>query len=97
MNSRKYECFYIVSASLDDSGVQKISDRFKGVVEAQGGTVEHAGKWDKRKLAYEIGGNREGNYVLMLFEADPKVPAELSRQMRISDDIIRHRIFSRED
>ena len=94
---RKYEAFYIVKASLADNEVQQIADKFKGVVEAQGGTVEKAGKWDKRKLAYEIDGNKEGNYILMLFEAGAKVPQELNRQMRISDDVIRHRIFLRED
>lgn len=96
MNKRKYEAFYIVEPSLNDSGVQKIADRFKEVVEKNGGTVESAGKWEKRKLAYEIAGHTEGNYVLMEFECDSQVPKELSRLMRISDDVIRHRIFSKE-
>lgn len=93
MSNRKYEVFYIVKADLTDADVQAIADRFKGIVEEQGGTVEKAAKWDKRKLAYEINNHKEGNYVLMLMEAGPKVPAELDRRMRISDDIIRHRIY----
>ncbi|HEY0866608.1 MAG TPA: 30S ribosomal protein S6 [Fimbriimonas sp.] len=95
--NRKYEAFYIVKPDLADAEVQKIADRFKGVVEERGGSVERAGKWDKRKLAYEIKGFKEGNYILMNFEADPKVPAELNRLMRISDDVIRHRVFLLED
>lgn len=97
MNTRKYEAFYIVIPALSDSEVQAIADRFKGVVETQGGTVESAAKWDKRKLAYEINGHKEGNYVLMNFESEAKVPAELNRQMRNSDDIVRHRIYLREN
>ena len=97
MSNRKYEAFYIVKADLTDADVQKIADKFKEVVENQGGTVEKAGKWDKRKLAYEINGHKEGNYIFMNFEADPKVPLELNRLMRISDDIIRHRVFKLED
>ncbi len=93
MSNRKYEAFYIVSPALTDSEVQAIADRFKGIVEEQGGSVEAAAKWDKRKLAYEINGHKEGNYVLMTFEAGAKVPAELDRRMRISDDIVRHRIY----
>lgn len=96
MTQRKYETMYIVSAKLEDGEVQKIADRFKGVVETNGGSVEQAAKWDKRKLAYEIDGHREGNYILMLFEAEATVPRELDRQMRISDDVIRHRIFLQE-
>ena len=97
MSDRKYEAFYIVKPELSDPDVQKIADKFKGIVEDKGGTVEKAGKWDKRKLAYEINGFKEGNYVLMNFEAGAQVPAELNRLMRISDDVIRHRIFKIEE
>jgi small subunit ribosomal protein S6 len=93
MANRKYEAFYIVRPDLTDAEVQKIADRFKDVVEQQGGVVESAAKWDKRKLAYEIDGLKEGNYILMNFEAAAAVPAELNRLMRISDDVIRHRVF----
>ncbi len=93
VRNRKYEAFYIVAGDLNDADLQTIADRFKGVVEQQGGTVESAAKWDQRKLAYEINGHKTGNYVLMNFEADAKVPQELDRLMRISDDVIRHRIF----
>ena len=93
MSNRNYEAFYIVKPDLTDADVQKIADKFKGIVEDKGGTVEKAAKWDKRKLAYEINGLKEGNYVLMTFEADAKVPTELNRLMRISDDVVRHRIF----
>lgn len=93
----KYEAFYIVKPEFSDEDVQKVADKFKAVVEDRGGTVESAAKWDKRKLAYEIDGHKEGNYVLMHFECDPTVPLELNRQMRINDDIIRHRIFRLED
>lgn len=93
MNTKKYEAMYIAKPGLDDAEVQKLADRFKSVVEENGGTVEAAGKWDKRKLAYEIDGHKEGNYVMMHFEAGPTVPHELNRLMGINDDVIRHRIF----
>jgi len=97
MANRKYEAFYIVKPDLNDTEVQQLADRYKGIVEDQGGTVEKAAKWDKRKLAYEIDGHKEGNYILMNFEAEAKVPAELGRLLRISDDVIRHRIYKIED
>lgn len=96
-NKTKYESIYIVKPDLTDADVQKIADKFKGVVEEKGGTVEKAGKWEKRKLAYELAGLKEGNYVIMNFEAGGDVPQELSRLMRISDDVIRHRIYKIED
>lgn len=97
LNTKKYEAFYIVSPTLTDSEVQKVADKFKGVVEAQGGTVEKASKWEKRKLAYEIKGLKEANYIIMHFEAGAAVPAELRRQMRNSDEVVRHMVLLRED
>ncbi|MBS1724622.1 MAG: 30S ribosomal protein S6 [Armatimonadetes bacterium] len=94
---KKYEAFYIVPAAMTDDEVQKVADNFKSIVEKNGGSVESASKWEKRKLAYEINGHREGNYILMNFEAPPQVPAELNRLMRINDDVIRHQILLRED
>jgi len=94
---KKYEAMYIVDGALDDGAVQSIAEKFKSVVEGQGGTVDQAEKWEKRKLAYPINGTKEGNYILMQFAAGPKVPLELNRQMRISDDVIRHRIFLAEE
>lgn len=93
----KYETMYIVKPELSDADVKKIADRFKTLVEEKGGTVESAGKWEKRKLAYEIAGYKEGNYVLMNFEAPPTVPAELNRLLGIHDDVIRHRTFRLDD
>ncbi len=82
---------------MSDSDVQKVADKFKSVVEDNGGSVEKAAKWDKRKLAYEVRGYKEGNYVLMNFEAPATLPKELNRLMQISDDIIRHRIYTIEE
>lgn len=87
----------IARPDLSDADVQKLADRYKAVIEDQGGKVESAGKWEKRKLAYEIDKYKEGNYVLFHFEAEAKVPLELGRQLRINDDVIRHRIFRLDD
>lgn len=89
----KYEAMALVRPEISDSDVAKFAERYKGVIEEQGGTVEKAERWDKRKLAYEIEGHKEASYVIFLFEAPSKVPAEFGRLLRINDDVIRHRIF----
>jgi small subunit ribosomal protein S6 len=90
---RHYEAFYIVKPDLSDSEVTAIAKRFKSVVEDHGGAVDHAAKWDKRKLAYPVAGYKEGNYILMNFTAGADLPAELDRLMRISDDVLRQLIL----
>lgn len=91
---KKYEAFYLVASVLTDDEVQKIIDQFTEVVEKNGGSVESAALWERRKLAYEVAGHKDGAYILMNFEAPAPCPAELSRLMRISDSVIRHRIFA---
>ena len=97
MNTRAYEALYIVPANLDDEAVGQNVERYKKFIEEQGGTVEKAEKWDKRKLSYPIKGHSEGNYCLLQFSAPAKVPAELSRLFRINDEVIRGRIYLREE
>lgn len=87
----------MVSPKFDDAKVGEIAEKFKGIVEKNGGSVEKASKWDKRKLAFEVGGFNEANYILMHFDAPATVPHELRRQMSISDDVLRHLIILRED
>lgn len=96
MANRSYEALYIVRPDLKDAEIQKITDRFKKVVEDKGGEVSKAEKWEKRKLAYEVAGLKEGNYILMDFTAPGDAISELNRLMRISDDVVRHLVTLKE-
>ena len=85
----KYEILYILDTKLDDAEKDALIERFKGVVETAGGSVEGVDKWGVKKLAYEINFKNEGYYVLMNFSADANTPDELERQMRITDGVMR--------
>ena len=50
-----------------------------------------------RKLAYPIQKKNEGYYVVIDFSADTELPKELDRRLRISDNVIRHMIISKEE
>ncbi len=94
MNTTKrlYESMYIIDANLTDDQVDSIIAKYVKLVTDQGGEVRSVGRWDKRRLAYEIKGRREGQYILMFFEAEAEVSKELDRVYRISDDVFRHLI-----
>lgn len=89
---RPYEALYIVDPDLSDEDITSITDRYKSVVEEQGGEVEGINRWEKRRLAYEVKDRVEGIYVLMTFKGEHKVEMELDRLMRIADDVLRHLI-----
>ena len=94
---RKYETIFILHPSLDEEAVKANIEKFKGVIENGGGTVENVDFWGKRKLAYEIKKVNEGFYTLINFEANPELPSELDRIFRITDGVIRHIIVKQEN
>lgn len=89
---RNYEALYIVDATLTDEQVEPIIAKYTNLVTSQGGEVQAAGIWDRRRLAYEVKGHREGTYILMYFTGEPAVSDELDRVFKIAEDVFRHMI-----
>jgi len=89
---RNYESMYVIDATLTDEQVDSVIAKYTKLIADKGGEVQAVGRWDKRRLAYEVKGRREGIYILMFFTGDPAVAKELDRIFRISDDVFRHLI-----
>ena len=62
--------------------------------EGKAGEVD---EWGVKKLAYPINKKPEGYYVVMQFEAEPTLPKELDRRLRISDFVMRHLIVNKDE
>ena len=93
---KKYEVLYILAGNLDEAARDAYISRFENLVTAAGGEAT-VNKWGSRKLAYEVAYKTEGYYVLMEFTANPELPLEMERQMRIAkDEILRFMITSKE-
>jgi len=90
---RKYECTYILDPGIADEEQEPIIDRFKNLVGDNGGSVDAVDKWERRRLAYEVKGKREGVYVVMNFSGEPRTETELGRVLGISEGILRHMII----
>lgn len=95
--TQPYEAVYILDPGLGDEQIQPILAKYRGVIETNGGVVESAEVWERRRLAYEVKGRTEGIYVVMLFSSKPAVEAELRRIFQISEDQIRYMIVRRDD
>lgn len=93
---RKYETIFIQNPAFDEDQVNATIEKFKGIIENGGGTVDNVDFWGKRKLAYEINKVNEGYYTLVNFTADSELPKELDRVFRITDGILRHIIVAQQ-
>lgn len=90
---RDYEVMYIINPELDEEQTTAVLDKFKGIVENNGGEIVKLDKWGKRRLAYEIKRKREGFYVLMNIKGTPEIVHELDRVFKITDEIMKHMIL----
>ena len=84
----KYESMIIINPAVDEEKVNELSTRFTDMINKDG-NVEKVDNLGKRKLAYPVKKNEDGIYVVFYFTANPSIIAELERNYRISDDVIK--------
>jgi len=84
-----YECMLILKPSLAKEESDKIIDRYAEVVKTLQGEVQKIDRMGKRKIAFDMKKNPEGYYATINFTAPGTAIAELERQMRISDEILK--------
>lgn len=80
----------ITHPAIEDDRQAEILARLKKTVEKGKGTVVGVDEWGKRKLAFEIRHENEGIYTIVTFTATPDTLAEVERQLRITDEVMRH-------
>ena len=84
----KYESVIIINPSVDDEKVKDLEKRFTDLINKDG-KLTKVDELGKKKLAYEVRKNKEGIYVVFYFEAKPTLIAELERNYRITDEVIK--------
>ena len=92
---RSYEVVLIVHPDLDETALQGVMDRVQGWIKDSGGSVDNVDQWGKRRLAYQIRKQREGQYVYMDVQFAPAFSAELDRNLRFLEPIMRYSIISK--
>lgn len=92
----KYESVIIINPTVDEEGVKNLTKKFTDLINTDG-KVEKVDELGKRKLAYEIKKNNEAYYVIINFEAKPTLIAELERNYRITDDVIKFIVIKEEE
>ncbi|MDR1599847.1 MAG: 30S ribosomal protein S6 [Oscillospiraceae bacterium] len=93
----KYELMYILDPSLEGDARKELIDRFAKLLTDNGAQIDKSDEWGKRRLAYPIDFKNEGYYVLVNFRAEPTVPTEIERNLRISEMVIRSMIVKIEE
>ena len=85
-----YETIFIVKTDLGDEALAERVAWVTDILTSNGAEVINVEQWGKKRLAYQVNKQRHGFYVLMHYEGDPKVVPELERNLKLSEDILKH-------
>ena len=92
----KYESVIIIKPSVDEEGVKSLVQKYTDLINNDG-KIELVNEIGMKKLAYEIMKNKEGYYIVFNFEAKPELIAELERNYRIDDNVMKFITIKKED
>jgi small subunit ribosomal protein S6 len=90
MAHRQYELVYILPPETTEEQVNELHGQLEAVVTRMSGRIEKTENWGRRKLAYEIGHQKEGVYVLEVIDGGGELMKELDRRLRVMDQVVRH-------
>jgi small subunit ribosomal protein S6 len=93
---RSYEVIFIARADLDENAMKSLVERVQSWITDAGGSVDKVDLWGKRRLAYAIRKQREGQYVYMETQFAPAFSAELERNFRFLESVMRFSIVSKQ-
>ncbi len=85
-----YEHIFLARQDISGQQAEQLTEHFKGVLEANEGKVAKVENWGLKTAAFKINKNRKAHYVLMNVDAPAGAIAEMERQMRIHEDILRY-------
>ncbi|MGW8143063.1 MAG: 30S ribosomal protein S6 [Anaerolineales bacterium] len=86
---RSYELLFIVHPEVDESAFNELLDKVKGWIKDSGGQVDNVDLWGKRRLAYPIQKQIEGQYVLINTQLDPAYCSDLEHNLGLQEPIMR--------
>ena len=84
-----YEHVFMARQDVTSQQVEGFVEQYKGVIEQNGGRVVKTEMWGVKSLAYRIKKNRKAHFAMLNLDAPPAAVAEMERQMRINEDVLR--------
>lgn len=91
----EYELIYIVRSDLDEAAFTEIVNRVGGWISENGGEIVKTELWGKRKLAYPIRKQIDGQYVFINAKLPANAGAIVDRNLRFTESVLRHLLIAK--
>ena len=88
---------FIVDPTISDEDITTIQQRLSDLATSRGAEVKKIAPWERRRLAYEIKGRRDGIYILAELRAKPDLIRDLERQLSVTETVLRHMVVRRDE
>jgi len=85
-----YEHVFLARQDLGPQQVEEFTNQYKAVIEGMGGKIAKNEYWGVKSLSYRIRKNRKAHMTLFNIDAPAPAVAEMERQMRLNEDVIRY-------
>ena len=85
-----YEYTYIARQDIQPQQVDAITEEFTKIINDNGGKISKTESWGLRTLAYRIKKYKKGHYVHLHIDAPHSAVAELERNARLHEDVVRY-------
>lgn len=86
---KHYETMFILKPTLTEEETVAQIDNIKAIIEKNGGEIAACDNMGSRELAYEIAKCKRGYYYVVYFRGNPDGIAEIERNYRINENLIR--------
>lgn len=86
---RRYESVIILDPDMADDDIRGFTEKFSGLIKTKGGEIIKIEDWGFKKLAYPVKKRDRGRYILFDFVGVPSLMAEMERQFKISEEVLK--------
>jgi small subunit ribosomal protein S6 len=86
---RQYEALFLLNPSYATGSWETAKQEVEHILHRANAEILHVRKWDERRLAFEIGSQKRGVYVLAFFKAEGPKVAGIERDVQLSENILR--------
>ena len=97
MATYPYELMFLVQPSADEERLSAINERLQNAITTLGGKIEKVVPPVRRRLAYELGHHREGQYAVLEFQLPADQARELDRTIKLTEDLLRYIVVRRDE
>ena len=87
---KRYETIYIANPNLEEGPLTEVVTKFSDLIKKEKGQIVKVDEWGKKKLAYDVKRFDKGHYVVLDFCGLPETVAELERNLKLDDRILKY-------